>query len=87
MNVIILALIAVAICKRTNALGSGMVDSESSVALHTPRGTVNGTVMCYLRRTVLADAFILCRQVESSAVGSNTVDTTYECTGFCRGSE
>ena len=51
---------AVAMCTRTNALGSTVVDSESGVALQTPRGTVNRTVVPDLRRAVLAHACILC---------------------------
>ena len=51
---------AVAMCTRTNALGSSVVDSKPNIALQTPRGTVNRTVVPNLRRAVLAHACILC---------------------------
>ena len=51
---------AVAMCTRTNALGSSLVDSESGVALQTLCSTINRTVLPDLWRTVLAHACILC---------------------------
>ena len=80
---------AVAMCTRTNALGSSLVDSESGVALQTLCSTINRTVVPDLRRTVLAHADILCGIAKVAGlmvcccVQNN--DHTYECTRFCRG--
>ena len=51
---------AVAMCTRTDALGSSVVDSKPGVALQTLRDAIYRTVICDLRRTVLAYTDILC---------------------------